>query len=95
MYSHLWRYAVRSSNLLFQEAILKTNEQFAMRRRAARVSQGRLARLTGISLNDICGGEVGNRDLSPAKIEMLRSALREELETTVEQTQQLLEQLTA
>jgi hypothetical protein len=46
-------------------------------------------------LNDICGWEIGNRDLAPAKVEMLRSALREELETTVQQTQQLLEQLTA
>jgi transcriptional regulator with XRE-family HTH domain len=70
-------------------------EQFAMARRASGVSQGRLARVTGVNPTDVSQWELGNRDLHPDKVAALQGALREAIEKSVHEQQRLLEQLTA
>lgn len=56
-----------------------TNKMFAEQRRALRVSQGRIARLVGLSQPMISQFELGNVALKSEDIDRLEKALRQEV----------------
>lgn len=73
-----------------------THKIFAAQRRALRVSQGRIARLVGLSQPMISQFELGNLSLRPDQLAKLESALRQEISATTkiaERVEQILSAL--
>ena len=72
-----------------------THKTFAAQRRALRVSQGRIARLVGLSQPMISQFELGNLVLRPDQIARLENALRQEVETTARNAERVGQMLGA
>ena len=69
---------------------MNVNERIAKTRRAAGVSQGRLARRAGVSQTLVSQFEIGNILLRPEQIEHLEKSLRVELERNAAEIQRLM-----
>jgi transcriptional regulator with XRE-family HTH domain len=72
-----------------------THKTFAAQRRALRVSQGRIARLVGLSQPMISQFELGNLSLRPDQVIKLENALRQEVLTTTKNAHRVAEMLKA
>jgi predicted transcriptional regulator len=72
-----------------------TYKTFAAQRRALKVSQGRIARLVGLSQPMISQFELGNLSLRPDQVSRLEDALRQEAAATTRNAQRVAEILTA
>jgi DNA-binding XRE family transcriptional regulator len=90
-----WKVSTPYDLLLKSGGLVKANEKFALTRRRAGISQGRIARLAGTHQHNVCQYEIGNYDLKPELVAALEQALCSELENRAEKAKQLLESFVA
>lgn len=68
---------------------MTSNERLARLRRAAGISQGRLAKRAGVSQTLVSQFEIGNISLRPDRMAALEDALRRELARSTSEIQRL------
>lgn len=65
------------------------NEHMARMRRAAGLSQHRLAKLAGMTQAEVCQFELGNRNLRADRLACIEAVLRRELERAAREMAEL------